>query len=193
MRVLLLAVAAALPARVAAEGVSVRGFAGLTHVRTWNDGYTTDADGIGFGLRMAFSVFNDLDLIFEFIENVGFNPDSHFPGHYPDLPVDPVDHGRSYNYGVGVGLSYTFLPANIDVSATLMAANSTASYQDWKASAPAFNVMANKSWTLSDDWSLGVAAQIFLASFADAKKGCLCGSTNLFGGVFFTATHELVP
>jgi hypothetical protein len=113
----------------------------------------------------------------------------------PTLAGSPVD-----NFGLGAGVAYYFMPLNLYLSGSLLLQKVLLT-KTYAAVAPAgavsskqftntglgLNFMVGKEWWASDEWGLGVAAQIFLATAKD-RDGTKWDSGAL--AVLFTATHN---
>jgi hypothetical protein len=114
----------------------------------------------------------------------------------PTLVGNPVD-----NFGLGAGVAYYFMPLNLYLSGSLLlqkvlltktyaavAPNGPVSSKEFTNTGLGLNFMVGKEWWASDEWGLGVAAQLFLASAKDRDGKAEWSSWAL--ALLFTATHN---
>ena len=94
--------------------------------------------------------------------------------------------------GVGLNLTYYFMPINIYVSATpsigVLTAKQGGSSYDTK-NGFAFRLAAGKEWWVSDNWGIGLNLQFAHSSNEDKGTNPPTWATNWFG-VAFSATYN---
>jgi hypothetical protein len=96
--------------------------------------------------------------------------------------------------GVGIGLSYYIMPANIYLAGCLMLANSYIEYQDQKLAeserGPGVFLSIGKEWWVGKKWGLGVAGFFQGAWLKDKEddQGYKADINNHIFGVAFAAT-----
>ena len=96
-----------------------------------------------------------------------------------------VDGGLDIS-GLGIGLTYYLMPANIYVTGSLGMADATLEvdgYGEFESdSGLGVNLAVGKEWWVSDNWGLGVAGQVFFADIEDESA--------IAGGILFSATYN---
>lgn len=175
------------------DGGYFRGIVGPAYVYLSVDDvdYTVKGPGFVLGIAGGYVVAKNLILCAEAFGDIALNPG-----------VDEFGRSRNTrgtkagNVGLGAGLVYYIMPANVFVSATLAASQirmSGASRSDGGGTetsnwGPSVSLMLGKEWWVADDWGLGVAGQIFVSKLADSLDGP--GWTVVSGGVAFSATYN---
>lgn len=149
--------------------------------------YTSTAGGafhfqIGGAVRENLILFGDVG---------GFaltDPDVEFGG--ASQPGQNVDVTAS---GLGGGLCYYFMPANIYLSGSVLASRNSMTFQSETGESeagPSFLVAAGKEWWVGNRWGLGVALMLELGSTRDQRDttGEQSRMTTRMFGVAFSAT-----
>lgn len=95
--------------------------------------------------------------------------------------------------GVGVGLSYYIMPANIYLSGSLLMTRTTFEYQNEKATSewgPGIFLCVGKEWWVGKKWSLGIAGFFDGGWMKDQEDywGYQADIKNQIFGIAFTAT-----
>ncbi len=114
----------------------------------------------------------------------------------PDYKVDGTtvtENGSSILItGLGPGVAYYIMPSNVYVAGTLMltrvsqaSPNGRVALSDW---GPGLEGLVGKEWWVSDNWGLGVAAQIILARVGSKVDDGAFGVVA--GGLLFSATYN---
>ena len=135
------------------------------------DGEELTADGVGGTLHVAlgFNILPKLILYGEVFDDVTVNPTVAVGDD--EMELEDAAFGV---VGLGVGLAY-YLPRNVYVSAAASLANLRADYRDESGdiqssesdSGFGVNLVVGNEWWVGDDWALGGAIQLFLASVPD--------------------------
>lgn len=96
--------------------------------------------------------------------------------------------------GVGPGVTYYVMPINVYIGAAVGGAkvqvktSGVEAETDWGWGV---NLVAGKEWWVSDNWGLGVAAQVLHTSVPDkGSDGKTADLSTTAGGVLFTATYN---
>ena len=98
------------------------------------------------------------------------------------------------SFGVGIGLSYYIMPANIYLTGSLMLANSYIEYQDQKLAeserGPGVFLSIGKEWWVGKKWGLGIAGFFEGAWLKDKEdaQGYQADINNQIFGIAFSAT-----
>jgi hypothetical protein len=97
--------------------------------------------------------------------------------------------------GIGPGVAYYFMPLNLYLSGTLLLqqvslsdSNNSNSSADITKVGLAGNLMVGKDWWVSDNWGLGVAAQLLLGSAKDRYTDSNWSTAAV--ALMFTATYN---
>ena len=97
----------------------------------------------------------------------------------PTMEIDGTEFETSGDLaagvvGMGPGIAYYFVPVNIYVSGTLAFAKLTFQEDGEETGAteygPGVSLMVGKEWWASQNWGLGVAAQVFAGSMKDEEE-----------------------
>jgi len=120
-----------------------------------------------------------------------------------DPQVDSGDTSQSLGYdlnmfGIGPGVAYYLVPANIYFSGTLAFSQVTESSHnsgsgnsgsiDLTEMGVGLNILVGKEWWVSHDWGLGVAGQLYVASMKMKYDDSRMTATAL--SVLFSATYN---
>jgi hypothetical protein len=149
-----------------------------TGITVLNASYSTNGidnsiTGAGVGFSMAFggSITPNLVLYGEFVTSSALEPNSKRGGTSNTLTGYNVDL-----FGIGPGVAYFLVPANVYFSGTLAFSQLTESYNGSSNSSSNNNsvdltnmgigasFMVGKEWWVSTNWGLGVAGMLHLAS-----------------------------
>jgi len=137
------------------------------------NGIDNSITGAGVGFSMAFggSITPNLVLYGEFVTSSALEPNSKRGGTSNTLTGYNVDL-----FGIGPGVAYFLVPANVYFSGTLAFSQLTESYNGSSNSSSNNNsvdltnmgigasFMVGKEWWVSTNWGLGVAGMLHLAS-----------------------------
>lgn len=147
---------------------------------TW-DGITSVS--IPFGIAVGGAVLENFIVAGEFWGVTALAPSSPVGRNYSNITLG----------GIGMNLTYYFMPVNIYVSATpslslVVFKQDGASF----ATLPGFGakVAVGKEWWVADHWGIGVALQFFLGLNADQATASGATWTTLGGAVAFSATYN---
>ncbi len=170
-------------------GFYARTYLGLggVSVASERDDLTMAGSGGVFGLALGYSVAPRLSIYGELFVNAANEPTIKMGG--TEVPNDNTNVGA---VGFGVGVAYYFA-SNIYLSGTLGATslsiqNDGTEVGESKAGV-GVSAMVGKEWWVSENWGLGIAVQLLVASMKD--KG---SDPARFGvgalGVVFSATYN---
>ena len=120
----------------------------------------------------------------------------HEPKHKVTGIPDTTEYGLDMSVaGVGPGVAYFFMPLNLYLSGTLLFQQVTLSdsYDSNRSVAKtdvgvAASFMVGKDWWVSDNWGLGVAAQVLLGIAKDRYTNA--NWSTAAAAVMFTATYN---
>lgn len=87
----------------------------------------------------------------------------------------------------GVGLTYYFMPSNIYLSGSLLAAMATAEFDNQKGESDTgfgFRFSAGKEWWVGNDWGIGVALYGCYSSVPEKDNDAITITTTSFGVAF---------
>lgn len=171
------------------DGGFFRAFLGFGYVNMSVEDVDLTIKGPGgiFGIAGGWAVAENLIIYAEVFDDIAFNPDvelGDFSGETEDTSAG--------NVGIGAGLAYYIMPANLYLSATIAASKITASSngEDFDTNfGPSVSLMIGKEWWVSDNWGLGVAGQLFLGSMKDSDESDAKWKV-ISGGVVFSATYN---
>lgn len=180
------------PTDHAHDGFYLRLHIGPAYTRMSTSDPVTDVvvkgTGGAFGVAIGGSVSKNLIVYGELFDDIAVGPTVEVNGVSNDAS-DDVSAGA---IGVGVGLAYYIMPANMYVSGTL--AMSQISIQEDGDEigetdfGPGVSLMIGREWWVSPSWGLGVAAQLF-AGQMDDKDGGPTWTTTAFA-IAFSATYD---
>lgn len=140
-----------------------------------------------FVFQIGGTVGNNLILFGEFGGFVIQDPTVKIGGQ--ELEVSDL---KSSTSDFGAGLTYYFMPSNIYLSGSLLAARATLEFADNKSSSDigfGFRFSVGKEWWVSDDWGIGVAIFGYYSSVPDKEPSESTISSSSFG-VVFSATYN---
>jgi hypothetical protein len=137
------------------------------------NGIDNSITGAGVGFSMAFggSITPNLVLYGEIVGSSALEPNSKYGGTSSTL----TDYNVNL-FGIGPGVAYFLVPANVYFSGTLAFSQLTESYNGSSNSSSNNNsvdltnmgigasFMVGKEWWVSTNWGLGVAGMLHLAS-----------------------------
>jgi hypothetical protein len=153
--------------------------------------------GLGFGSSIAIggAVADNLMLNADFFQAMIFNPavhqDGRYVGHTTDLNAELGVGDDVGLVGVGVGVTYYFMPANVYLAGSVGLGQAV--FEDSRGSRSGSdlgfgsNIMVGKEWWVGSDWGIGVAGQLILVAAHDDILGGLGGSAF---NVMFSATYN---
>ncbi|MFI5308629.1 MAG: hypothetical protein ACHQ53_14815 [Polyangiales bacterium] len=153
--------------------------------------------GFGFGSSIAIggAVAENLMLNADFFQAMIFNPavhqDGRYVGHTTDLSAELGVGDDVGLVGVGVGLTYYFMPVNVYLAGSVGLGQAV--FEDSRGSRSGSdlglgaNIMIGKEWWVGSDWGIGVAGQLILVAAHDDILGGLGGSAF---NVMFSATYN---
>jgi hypothetical protein len=136
-----------------------------------NSGTKTEIGGTSFGVAFAFGAALTRQLIIygEFFTLGTSDPNVKVNGQSRTLAT-----ANASLFGIGPGVTYYFGESNFYLSGTLafsqvtftgaLQDNRAQSDTNWGAT---FKISAGKEWWASDNWGLGIAAQLALGSMKD--------------------------
>ncbi|WP_205525420.1 hypothetical protein [Pyxidicoccus trucidator] len=110
-----------------------------------------------------------------------------------DLTIEGQDEDVSQNYGgLGVGIAYYLMPANVYLSGALTASRLTID-EDGETFAetdlgPGFHLGIGKEWWVSKNWGLGLGAELALGRVAEKDESAKWNVVS--GNLFLTATFN---
>ena len=174
------------------DGLYVRMFLG--------PGYTSmklpDADvelsgtGGAFGIAVGAAVQENLIIFGELFDDIAVNPDLKMNGQTIGSGSD-VSAGT---VGVGAGLAYYFMPANVYVSGALTYTRLTLQQDNEEIAksdfGPGVSLMVGKEWWVSNNWGVGVALQVFAGRMKDSDaQGSPTWETTA-AALAFSATYN---
>jgi hypothetical protein len=171
------------------------GYSFLTSVSANVAGVETSYSGNGVGMGMAIGAAIVPNLI---VFGTGFLSG----GFGSTLSVGSfhADSGQDLNlYGLGAGVAYYFQPINMYLAAAVSGMKADLTPTDQTASnhattnltrtGPGVQLLVGKEWWVSENWGLGIAAEILFSSMPDATDP----STTWRGSAFnlvFSATYN---
>jgi hypothetical protein len=186
------------------DGFYLRLAAGLGGGSVWGNDHLlgpavrdVTLSGIGFGTSIAIggTIADNLILDGDLFQSTLFNPsvrqDGHHVGHASDLSHD-LGVGEDVELvGVGIGLTYYFMPANVYVAGSFGIGQTVFADAGGNRSGSDFgfgsNLMVGKEWWVGSDWGIGVAGQFILVATHDDVLG---GVTGTAFNVMFSATYN---
>jgi hypothetical protein len=143
------------------------------------------ASGVDEVALSSFGIGSSIGLGFALIPNLILHLDLSFASFFnSDVDVDGDDQGAAAYadpglgvgedqqlVGLGIGMTYYFMPANIYLSGSLGIGRVVFEDDDGDRGASsvglAGNLMLGKEWWVANDWGIGIAAQLLLLSVED--------------------------
>jgi hypothetical protein len=116
----------------------------------------------------------------------------------PDVKIDGVSQGTGKGsatmVGFGVGLAYYVVPSNVYLSAAVGTTQFSVSNSNGATGYKSdfgigLQTMLGKEWWISDDWGIGVAGELLLASMKDQTDTSTTWTTAAFS-LLFSATYN---
>jgi hypothetical protein len=140
--------------------------------------------GFGFSLALGGAVAPNLILFGQLIADSSVNPEVNVTG-FGSATAD----GSATVSGVGGGVAFYIMPANVYLAGSVLATRLSLSDQngdDVGESDVGFgaNFSVGKEWWVSDNWGLGLGAQLMIARMKD-KEQIPSGSTPVWTSVGF--------
>lgn len=157
----------------------------------WFDEVSYSGGGFGFDIAIGGALTENLILQGEIFQMTLYDPDVE---EHPDRGYDTADDLGIEDIalaGLGIGVTYYFMPVNIYLSGTL--AFGQVIYEDDQGDIDdsdtglGLSFMAGKEWWVGVDWGIGVALQLLHVRTEERYDGDL-SATSL--GVMFSATHN---
>ncbi len=146
----------------------------------------------GFGLGWA--IIPNLLLHLEFASVRAINPTVSIKSGGTTVSADSTATLQVTNFGIGA--SYYIMPANIYVGggihASAMSLDQDGKHTDTNTGW-GFTLNSGKEWWVSDNWGLGLAAQILFSSIPPNSNGVSQGASNMntvAAGLMFSATYN---
>jgi hypothetical protein len=141
------------------------GYTSMSASDAGND-ITISGAGGAFGLSAGFAVRPNLIVYGELFDDIAVNPDVEVNGQ--SGTTEDVAAGV---VGVGVGIKYYMMPANIYFAGTLAMAQLTVQENGEEVGesdfGPGLSLMAGKEWLVSSKWGVGLGAQLFFGSMPE--------------------------
>lgn len=170
------------------DGFFLRTHIGPAYTHMSADGATIKGNGGGFGLAIGGAVQDNLIVYGELFDDVAVGPEIEIDG----LSGEAGEDTAAGVVGVGVGLAYYIMPANVYVSGTLTSARLTTQVDGEQIGQSDFGLglsgMLGKEWWVSDNWGLGFAAQAFVGQMKDKDDGPTF--TTMAAAVVLSATYN---
>jgi hypothetical protein len=180
------------PTDQAHEGLYLRLFIGPGYTRMGASEGPSDivvsGSGAAFGVAVGGSVSQNLIVYGELVTNVAVGPTVEVNG----MSAGSNDDVSAGAVGVGVGLAYYVMPANVYVSGTVSMSQISIQEDGDEIGetdfGPGVSLMVGKEWWVSPTWGLGVAAQLFAGQMDDQDNGPTWTTTGF--AVAFSATYD---
>lgn len=152
------------------EGFYLRFHLGLgyTSMNASDAGNDISISGAGgaFGIAAGFAVRPNLIIYGEIFDDIAVNPDVEVNGQ-----TGTTDNVNAGVIGLGVGVKYYMMPANVYFAGTLAMAQLTVQEDGQEVGetdfGPGVSLMAGKEWLVSNKWGVGVGAQVFFGSMPE--------------------------
>jgi hypothetical protein len=163
-----------------------------TETTIGTDKYSVSGGGGGFGLAVGYAVTRSLIVYGEVFDDVAVGPTVKMN----DTTISTM--GQDYSAGVvgfGPGVAYYF-PSNFFVGGTLAVSRLTVQQnnQEVAHSGNGFGVsgMVGREWWVSENWGLGLAAQLYVGSIPDNGGSSGSSTTWTTAGAMlgFSATYN---
>jgi hypothetical protein len=143
---------------------------GLTSARASSGPTNVKLSGGGVGFRAAVggAILENLILFGELVLDSALSPDLEVGG----MLTGTFNDGSADIGGVGGGAAYYIMPINVYLAAALVASRFTL-HDSGNGQVGAthlglgFDFTVGKEWFVSDNWGLGIAGQLLLASMKD--------------------------
>jgi hypothetical protein len=143
---------------------------GFTSAKASSGSESIKLSGGGLGLSVAIGgALRDNFILFgELVVDSAISPDLEIRG----VKTGTLQNASANIGGLGGGVAYYFMPFNAYLSGALVASRLTIEDRnnDETGSSdlgPALDLTIGKEWFVSDNWGLGVAVQVLLASMKD--------------------------
>lgn len=171
------------------EGIFFRfglGF-GFTSMHSEDVDTTVSGPGAALVLSLGGNIAQNLIIYGELVGDTASDPKIEMGGS--EFDTDDTTAGI---FGFGVGLAY-YLPSNVYFSGTIAATQLSVQVEGEDAAesdfGPGFSGMIGKEWWVSDNWGLGIAGQLLVASMKDSEGSDIKWNA-VGGGLLFSATYD---
>ena len=172
------------------DGFYLRMFLGLGYTAMSLEDQDLDVSGGGgaFGIAAGFAVSDNLIVYAEIFDDIAVNPKVKINGMTGD--TEDVNAGV---VAIGAGLAYYIQPSNIYVSGTLSLGQITVQQNGEEVGesefGPGVSLMVGKEWWVSNNWGVGVAAQLYAGRMKDKGENAPTWSTTA-AAIAFSATFN---
>lgn len=172
-------------------------FGGMTGDEFLLDGSETSAGGAGFSTTIGIggALTDNLVLNADLFQMTFLDPSIEVDGReLGDADVYGEDRGVGENVeltGLGVGVTYYFMPVNIYLSGAIGLGQvvfvSDSGERAGSDAGLALHALVGKEWWVGVDWGIGVAGEL---AFVSAKDDFLGDLTGLGFAILFSATYN---
>lgn len=144
--------------------------------------------GGSFGIAVGTAVQENLIIFGQLFDDIAMNPTIKMGG--AELETSDVNAGV---IGVGAGLAYYIMPANVYVSGALTYTQISVQQDGQEIGesefGPGFSLMIGKEWWVSNNWGVGGALQLFGGRMKDKGDGAPTWQTTA-AALVFSATYN---
>jgi hypothetical protein len=135
------------------------------------DSVKVSGGGVGLSLAVGGAIRDNLIIFGEIVVDSATSPSREIGG----LPAGTFQNGSANLGGVGAGLAYYIMPANVYLSGAVVATTFSLndSNHDNVGSTDTglgIDLTIGKEWFVSANWGLGVAVQVLAASMRDQQQ-----------------------
>ncbi len=169
------------------DGLYLRMQFGLGYTSMSTDaGVKASGGGAGFGIAVGGTIMPHVIVYGTILDNLVRDPTVR-----GDAVAPIVSGGNAGEVGIGVGLAY-YTDVNVFVATSFLGSRleindgngETIRKSDWGFT---FEGLLGKEWWVSDNWGLGVSAQMLLGSMQDSQAGNLFGNPPNWSFIAFSA------
>lgn len=143
--------------------------------------------GGAFGLAFGGAVSDNVIVYGELFDDIAVGPEVEANGM--TATADDISAGV---IGVGAGIAYYFIPANVYISGTVSASQLSVQEDGEETGETEFGLglsaMVGKEWWVSDNWGLGIAGKVFLGQMDEKGADYTYSASAL--ALVFSATYN---